>query len=332
MRSPTSISLALMGVPTTSRTRRMPGSQIVWPSLLTSSALPGARSRSRTIAGRPRTAMEPSIVLRTRGRRPMPDSSRPALSASIVAARSSGGEEPGWRISTISTSLMSLRARWMIADPDEQQGHAQRHAEGDGGGTHAGPRVPVVADLEREVGDDEQHREDHREDEHRRDLALGALLGLLVDVGRAPVVRRQARVGDRLGRVGREVRVAVRLERRVGVGFVAHAFTLLFLVRVVCEAIQMAPADETADAHQPREEALGDGAEPAEAEAAVLGGGLDAVEVGDDVALVLGGQVAVAEVGHLLRPGQQRLEDVLALDAVQRRGVAAAGHRAATRR
>ncbi len=57
------------------------------------------------------------MVLRTSGRRLMPASSRPSLSALIVASRSSCGEAAGCRISMISTSDMSLRARWMIAMP-----------------------------------------------------------------------------------------------------------------------------------------------------------------------------------------------------------------------
>jgi hypothetical protein len=47
----------------------------------------------------------------------MPASSRPSLSALTVATRSSGGEAAGWRISTISWSAMSLRARWMMPVP-----------------------------------------------------------------------------------------------------------------------------------------------------------------------------------------------------------------------
>ena len=85
-------------------------------------------------------------------------------------------------------------------------------------------------------------------------------------------------------------------------------------------------ADETTDAEHPGEQPLGDGAEAAEAEAAVLGGLLETTEVGNDVALLLGGEVAVAEGGHRLRAGQHGLVDVLGLDAVQGRGVAAARH------
>ena len=39
------------------------------------------------------------------------------MGASTVASRSSTGEEAGWRISMISASAISLRARWMIAMP-----------------------------------------------------------------------------------------------------------------------------------------------------------------------------------------------------------------------
>ena len=135
------------------------------------------------------------------------------------------------------------------AGADQQQAHAEGQAQGDRRRAEAGEGVPVVADLEGEVGDHEQDGADHRGDEHGRDLALGALLGLGVDVGGAPRVGRQAGVGDRLGvavrghvRVVRHGRAVGRVDgvlRRRGV-VVAHAFTLLFLLRVVCEAIQTA--------------------------------------------------------------------------------------------
>ena len=47
----------------------------------------------------------------------MPDSSRPSLSASTVAARSSSEEAAGCRASTSSWSAMSLRAHWMMPMP-----------------------------------------------------------------------------------------------------------------------------------------------------------------------------------------------------------------------
>ena len=83
------------------------------------------------------------------------------------------------------------------ADADEQQRAAEGQAEGDVGGAEAEDRVVVVADLEGEVGDDEQHGADHRPAEQRRDLALGALLGLGVDVGGAP--RGAGRPGFAIG-------------------------------------------------------------------------------------------------------------------------------------
>ena len=89
---------------------------------------------------------------------------------------------------------------------------------------------------------------------------------------------------------------------------------------------QREPRDQTADTDQPREDAVGHGAEAAHAEAAVPGLLLERLQVGDDVALLLGCEVAVAEAGHVLRAGQQGLVDVLGLHAVESRGIAAARH------
>ena len=82
----------------------------------------------------------------------------------------------------------------------------------------------------------------------------------------------------------------------------------------------------SADADDPGEHALADGADAAHAEAAVLRGVLERPEVGDHVALLLGGQVAVGEVRHVLRAGQHRLVDVPGLDAADLRGVATLRH------
>ena len=143
------------------------------------------------------------------------------------------------------------------ADADEQQGDTEGDAQRHRRGAESGDGVPAVADLEAEVGDDEEEPADHGGDEHRRDLALRALLGLGVDVRRTPRVRREAGVGERLGLA---VRRHVRLVRHGGavrcvdlvVVVVAHAFTLLFLLRVVCEAIQTAaPTSEPMPTSQP---------------------------------------------------------------------------------
>ncbi len=66
-------SAARMGVPSGSRTRRMPCSHIVWRSSSCGSAA-GARSRKRKIAGSGHAAMAPKSVLRMSLRRPKPDS------------------------------------------------------------------------------------------------------------------------------------------------------------------------------------------------------------------------------------------------------------------
>ena len=65
----------------------------------------------------PRAPIAPSSELRINGRRPMPDSSRPVWRIATVSVRSSSEEEPGWRNSTISWSLISLRAHWIMPTP-----------------------------------------------------------------------------------------------------------------------------------------------------------------------------------------------------------------------
>ena len=108
------MSAGLIGAPSTSWTTRMPFFQTVWASLSPGS---GPRSRSRTIAGSPRHAIAPSRELRISGRRAMPDSSsalrkdRRGLLA-VLAARTAG-----CRYSTISSSLISLRAHWIAPTP-----------------------------------------------------------------------------------------------------------------------------------------------------------------------------------------------------------------------
>ena len=182
------------------------------------------------------------------------------------------------------------------ADADEQQGAAEGEAERDGGGAEAEEGVEVVADLEGEVGDDEEDRADHREAEERGDLALGALLGALVDVGGTPLVGGEAGVGDRL------------LRARPGVlsceSVMPRPLPWSSCCGCVWAAIQTAKPTRPPMPSDPGEQALGHRAEAAEAEAAVLGGLLETTEVGDDVALLLGGEVAVAEGRHRLRAGQ----------------------------
>ena len=77
-------------------------------------------------------------------------------------------------------------------------------------------------------------REDAGDPEERGDLTLGPPLGVLVDVGRARLVRGQARVGDRVAALTLVVRDDVAPVVEVG-----HALTP-FLERTECEAIQTA--------------------------------------------------------------------------------------------
>ena len=166
-------------------------------------ALVGPRSRSRTTTGARRTPTAPSSELRTSGRRVMPDSSAPRSSTRtrLLAVLVGGaGGVPHLDDLVVAHQLAGPLDQ---PDADEQQREAQRRAQGDVGGAQPEDRLHVCAvaaavDVEGEVGDDEQHRADRRQAEQRRDLPLGALLGLRVDVGRPPHVLGQARVGDRL--------------------------------------------------------------------------------------------------------------------------------------
>ena len=100
---------------------------------------------------------------------------------------------------------------------------------------------------------------------------------------------------------------------------VVHASTFSLFERVVWAAIQIAKPTRTPmptiQANMPSLT----GSEAAHAEAAVLGGLLEGLQVGDHVALLVGRQVAVGEDRHLLRAGQHRLVDVA---GARRRGSA----------
>src|SRR5690606_32443559 len=74
---------------------------------------------------------------------------------------------------------------------------------------------------------------------------------------------------------------------------------------------------------------LGRGSEPAETVAAGRGLLGRVLDVGDDVALLFRGQLAVGELGHVLRAGQHGRVDLLLAGGRQRRGVLAGGQRAA---
>ncbi|GAB3266139.1 hypothetical protein GCM10027448_43160 [Nocardioides dilutus] len=83
----------------------------------------------------------------------------------------------------------------------------------------------VVAGVEREVGDHEEHGADRGETEETGDLAFRALLLLRVDVSGPPGVGGQTGVCDRLVRRERReaVVLAVAVLLGVAVAFGAHA-------------------------------------------------------------------------------------------------------------
>ncbi len=206
-RSPISMSEARIGVPTTSRTTRMPSPRRCSRGRRRAAAVGDLVGRGAEVAqhhddGYAEQADRASSELRTSGRRPMPDSSRPRASASqrlraVLVGRGGG-------VAHLDDLVVAHQLARPLdhADADEQQGQAQasrraRRSRRPARGTCRGSS-PIV---EREVGDDEQHDADRREDEQGRDLALGPLLGLRVDVGRPPLVRREARVGERLRQI-----------------------------------------------------------------------------------------------------------------------------------
>ena len=214
----------MIGVPTTSRTTRMP----LRPDRVLSSLSPGQRARGRaaaTIGGQAEQAQgaEQGVA-----------DQRPPADAGLLdarrAARRASPRGPrrrsaaGWRFSTISWSPISLRAHWIDADADEQQRDAEGEAEGQVGGAEAEERV---AGRRRSRRRSRRRRTASRRPstsaEQHRDLPLGALLGRRVDVGRARLVLGQTRVGDRL--VARTVGGAT--VRSSSVSCVAHASRLL---------------------------------------------------------------------------------------------------------
>ena len=175
---------------------------------------------------------------------------------------------------------------------------------------------PIVED---EVGDAEQQREDRREAEQRRRPGARRASRGLVDVGRARLVLGQPRVGDRVGLDGGRASCLSTL--------MPCAF--FFVERVELAAIQTAtptrPPMPTSQANRPSET----GPSEPSVKPPYVGRLLVLLQVGDDLALVLGGEHLVGEDRHLLRAGEHGLVDVLLRDAVQRRGEAAAGQRAA---
>ena len=166
----------------------------------------------------------------------------------MVAARSASLDAVGCRISTISTHQLARPLKG--ADPDQQQGQAERQAQGQVRGAETEDLVGLVADLEGEVRDAEQQRADRGQSEHRRDLALGASPGPLVDVRGPRLVLVETRVGDGIGELSARrcgaVLVGVDAVRVAGDAFTfvdGHALTP-FLERTELEAIQIAKATQ----------------------------------------------------------------------------------------
>ncbi len=139
-------------------------------------------------------------------------------------------------------------------DADQQQCEAERRTQGDVGGAETEDRLHLVvagtsADVEGEVGNDEEHRADSRESEEGSDLSLGALLRFRVHVGGPPRVLGQPGVGQRLRRLQGGAVLVVRgmLVARLGgkvALVVAHAAASSFFLveRAVWAAIQAAKA------------------------------------------------------------------------------------------
>ena len=178
-RSPISRSPGRIGVPTTSRTTRMPSSQTVCsrpaPGYGCSSvtwSLVGPRSSSSTTTGARRMPTAPSRELRISGRRVMPDSSAPRSSTrSVSVAVLVGGAR---RVPHLDDLVVAHQLARPLDQPDadQQQRDAQRRAQRDVGGAQPEDRLHLLAvgaavDVEGEVGDDEQHGADRREAEQR---------------------------------------------------------------------------------------------------------------------------------------------------------------------
>ena len=171
--------------------------------------------------------MAPRSELRISGRRAMPDSSVPVVSAFRVSSRSSSLEATGCRYSMISWSPISLRAHWIVPTPMHSSASPRQMPRATLEAPSPRNTSGLVTDLEPEVGDAEQQREDGRETEQAGDLALRALLRGDVDVGRSGLVRGEAGIGDRFGLEGGEL------------ALLAHG-CVFFLERVELAPIQTA--------------------------------------------------------------------------------------------
>ena len=176
-RSPISRSDGLIGVPTTSRTTRMP-----WlPDRVRRACRPGSgpRSRSITIGGQAEQAER--AEQRVADQRAAADAG--LLDAGCSTSRRSSSRSSSRRTAGVAASRRSRRrpsacgptgsGRCRCSSSARPRAAAERQV----GGAEAADGVRVVADLEGEVGDEEARTaQTSRQPEQRRDLALGALL------------------------------------------------------------------------------------------------------------------------------------------------------------
>src|SRR5699024_9392250 len=191
-----------------------------------------------------------------------------------------------------------------------------------------------------EVRDDEEEGAEDGEQEEARHLHLRPLGGLLVTVGVAQHVWREAGVLEAVRDAPGALHVALVEARRVRTrgfffrsgpcrGVLTHESWVLSVWRWTWSgglgAEPDGGTDEQAEACGPDEEALGNRAEAAQRVAAGVAGLLLALDVGDHVTLVLGRDVVVVEDRHGLRPGLHGRVDVLGGDAGDGRGLLATG-------
>ena len=194
----------------------------------------------------------------------------------------------------------------------------------------------AALDREEDVGGDRPDAGGDREVEERVDRADRALHRRGVLVGHPLAMRRKLRgraPGRRPRRRARARASTKPFRARAGRPRVPWCSSFVASC-VVCDQLDFAVihtvrAIRRADAEDPDEEALRDGAERAERESARRLVLLQEEQRRDDVALVFGRQGQVVEHGHVLRAGDHRRVHVQGAGLVERRCVLALGEGAA---